>query len=65
MACPRFAPTCTDHFRWLVGRTADGHAAEVNELEAALLEHAGLVGLVEALEDDVELGRHAPPYHDW
>jgi hypothetical protein len=35
----------------------------MNELEAALLENSGLVGHVEALEDDAEVrtgGCHAP-----
>ncbi len=35
----------------LVGRPADGHAAQPDDLEAPLLEHAHLVGRLEALED--------------
>ncbi|MGO8999983.1 MAG: hypothetical protein ACLQVI_42195 [Polyangiaceae bacterium] len=38
----------------LVGRAADRHAAQMQELESPLVEDAGLVRRVEALEDDVE-----------
>jgi hypothetical protein len=63
MARPTLAPTWTDHFQpGFVGRAPDGHAADVNELEATLLEDAGLVGRVEALQHHVEVrsGCHAP-----
>jgi hypothetical protein len=40
---------------WLVGGAPDDDAAEPDEVEAALDERAGLVGGLEALEDDIHL----------
>jgi hypothetical protein len=40
---------------WFVGGLPDSHGADVNELEPTLLEEAGLVGLVKALQHDVEI----------